>query len=240
MPGSGTEDLISRIDSLDLAFTGLWSESVRLECGTFFSNPDMPNDIFFDKLAGIKCLDDKMIGEALGLFEKYHTVPYFYLHAREDLEKVLAGKGFRLYDVQRVLAAKPSHHATAALRVGAGGAMRWAETFCSAYDCMGWIGAVSKVVQGTSDKIEYYLDEQCTSCVALYEKGQVLGLYCLGTVPRARRRGQASLLVDFAAGEAGRRGLDLLVLETYERDGLGDFYDRLGFGEVYRKKIYTI
>ena len=89
MPGAGTADLIEGLESLDLKFTGLWSQSVRLRCGTFFFNPDMPNDLFFDKFAGIGCIDGQTIDDTLALFKAHATRPYYYIRDRPDLEDVL-------------------------------------------------------------------------------------------------------------------------------------------------------
>ncbi|SRR5579875_194251 len=239
MSSTWPEDLISRIEDLDLVFTGMWSQPSRVGYGIFFYTPDMPNDIFFDKLAGITSLDAKALEDALCMFAKFNTIPYIYVLPRPDLERTLLEGGMKMHDVQRVLCKKPGGQAQAPRRVGKQESIAWSEVFCKSYDCMEWKDAVTRVVQSTLNEIEYYLDESGTSCVALYAKNSLLGLYCLGTVPEARREGHAQALVDFATSEAGKRGLDLLVLETYERDGLGTFYARLGFDEVYRKKVYT-
>jgi GNAT superfamily N-acetyltransferase len=76
--------------------------------------------------------------------------------------------------------------------------------------------------------------------MALYEKNSVLGLYCLGTIPHMRKQGFAATLIDFALHEAHSRNLQFLILETYGQDNLVNFYSKLGFENVYSKKIYTI
>lgn len=239
MSGAGTLGLIQRAEDLDLAFTAMWSRSVKMECGTFFFNDDMPNDVFFDKFVGIGCLDEKTIADSLSLFERHRTVPYFYLLEREDLETVLARKGFRAFDTQHVLVKDPSKSRQEAARISKDGVRQWAETFCSAYDCMDWMGAVMNAVESTASDVEYYLDDSKSACMALYEKNSILGLYCLGTIPSMRKRGLAASLVDFAAGQAERRRLEALMLETYQRDGLVGYYKTLGFREICAKKIYT-
>jgi GNAT superfamily N-acetyltransferase len=76
--------------------------------------------------------------------------------------------------------------------------------------------------------------------MALCEKNSILGLYCLGTVPDKRRQGFAKSLIDFALSEVKSRGLDFLLLETYGKDNLMNFYSKLGFDTVYEKTVYTI
>ncbi|MGB9003506.1 MAG: GNAT family N-acetyltransferase, partial [Nitrosotalea sp.] len=116
----------------------------------------------------------------------------------------------------------------------------WSKTFCNSYDCHDWLVPVDDIVKKSLSSIGYYVDDSISSCVALYEKNSMLGLYCLGTIPSMRKKGLAVLLIDFALSEVKKRNLELLMLETYQRDGLLDFYLKLGFKEIYRKNIYTI
>ena len=58
--------------------------------------------------------------------------------------------------------------------------------------------------------------------------------------PEKRKKGLATLLINYALNKVKSRNLDFLMLETYHRDGLLDFYSKLGFEKVYEKKIYTI
>src|SRR5438445_129657 len=132
--------MIPTIEENVLGFTGLWGKRIQLECGTLFINQELPNDIFFDKLTKITCTSEKMLDEA----------------------------------------------------------------------------------------------------VSLFQKNLVLVLYCLGTVPETRNHGLASSLIDFALHEVSQRKLEFLMLETYEKDNLLDFYVKLGFEKLYRKSIYTI
>src|SRR5574337_508337 len=237
MHGAGNKDLISRLEAIDLAFTGLWSNSVNLGYGTFFFNQDLPNDIFFDKLANIASLDDKKLNDSLELFEKYQTMPYIYTLNRPDLEEKLIEKKFRLYDIQHVLTKIPDTHTKKSLArlILPDESMLWSKTFCSAYDCKDWIVPVDKIVKRSIKSIDYYTDESMSSCVALHESNDMLGLYCLGTVPEMRKKGHAVSLIDFATEEVKRRNLEFLMLETYQRDNLLDFYFNQGFKEIYHK-----
>jgi GNAT superfamily N-acetyltransferase len=100
--------------------------------------------------------------------------------------------------------------------------------------------SVDGIVKKSIPLVEYYVDDSISSCVALYEKNSILGLYCLGTIPSMRKKGLAISLIDFALSEVKKRNLESLMLETYQRDGLLDFYLKLGFKEIYQKNIYTI
>lgn len=240
MPSSGNQDLIRRLEAVDRAFTALWTESLVLKYGTFFFNPEMPDDVFFNKLTDVACLDDKIIADLMLRFKKYSMPPYVYVLNRPDHEEILVKNNFRMYDVQHVLVRtqKSAIHASARM-VSPPDSIKWSKIFCRAYDCEDWLMAVDKIVRKTSGQIDYFTDESMSSCVALHETAGILGLYCLGTVPELRKRGKAGELIGFSMQEATRRKLDFLMLETYQKDNLLDFYRKHGFETIYRKKIFV-
>ena len=235
--------MISKIEENELGFTRIWSEMTTLECGALFLNPHLPNDIFFDKLTNVTCLSEKMIDEALYLFQRHNTRPFIYVLNNPPLEELLRKKGFTFYDTQHVLKKLagnnlenfPIHH------IARKDSLLWADIFCKSYDCPDWIDEVNAIVRKSISEVEYLVDsENNASCVALYEKNSILGLYCLGTVPEKRRKGLAKLLISYALNQVKTKKLDFLILETYQRDALLEFYLKLGFEKVYEKKIYTI
>ncbi len=241
MSSTGNKDLIARSEKVDSAFTSFWSNSINLRCGTIFFNPDLPNDVFFDKLTNLTCLDDETLGDSLQLFETYRTIPYVYTLNNPEFDKKLIDRNFKLYDIQHVLIRNQNSAVTSNVnRVSSKESMTWSEIFCRAYDCYEWIAYVDKIVKKSLDSIEYYLDESSGSCVALYESNSLLGLYCLGTLPNMRKKGLATSLIEFASNQTKQRDLEFLMLETYQKDKLLDFYLNLGFKEIYQKKLYTI
>ncbi len=240
MSSAWNKDLVPRSEAVDLAFTSFWSNSVNLKCGTLFYNENLPNDIFFNKLTKLTCLDDKTLDESLTFFEKYHAVPYIYTLNNKEFEKKLE-RNFKLYDIQHVLIKIPKTVTTQqARRISSHESQLWSEIFCNAYDCHEWIDSVDEIVKKSSNTIGYYIDESSSSCVALYECNSILGLYCLGTIPSMRKKGLAASLVEFALNQTKSCNLDFLMLETYGRDHLLDFYFNLGFEEIYQKNIYTV
>ena len=169
--------------------------------------------------------------------------PFVYTLNNPRLEDFLLKKNFKFYDTQHVLKKdtilegenSSIHH------IEKKDSRLWAEVFCKSYDCYEWIGEVNKIVQNSFSQVEYLVDaKQNASCVALYEKNSILGLYCLGTLPEKRKKGLATLLIKYALNKVKIKNLDFLMLETYQRDGLLGFYSKLGFEKVYEKKIYTI
>lgn len=212
---------------------------MHLRCGDFFFNPELAGDPFFCKITNITCLDEDAPADFIAQFKKYRMTPYLYLEADSEFEKRFENQ-FKLYDTQHVLI-KP--HGTVnqvhACQVTPQTSTVWTDIFCRAYDCSNWFLTVDRIVNKSMGSIGYYVDESYNSCVALIETGSILGLYCLGTAPEMRGRGHAASLIEFAMSELDRKGLDFLMLETYGRDNLLDFYSKLGFEEAYRKKVYT-
>lgn len=234
--------MISKIEENEFGFTSIWSKMTKLECGLFFANPNLPNDLFFDKLTSITCLSEKMIDEALVLFKKNKTQSFVYVLDNQKLGELLLKKNFRLYDTHHILKKSVSsevkrdsvHHITRK------DSLLWTEVFCKSYDCLDWTEEVNSIVRNSVSDVEYLVDSDYNaSCVALYEKNSILGLYCLGTVPEYRKKGFAKSLINYALNQVLRKNLDFLMLETYARDNLLEFYSNLGFEQIYEKKVYT-
>ncbi len=233
--------MMQKTESNDDGFTKLWSNPRQLECGTLFLNPKLVGDLFFNKLTNVTCTSEKMIIESMEQFQKNHSAPYVYSLNYPELEDLLKSKGFVYYDTQHVLkkrtltSKKPS-----ATKITPNTISLWTGIFCESYDCKYWTKHVSSILKNSISLAEYYVDESNSSCMVLYEKNSILGLYCLGTIPSRRKQGSATSLIDFALHEVHSRNLEFLMLETYERDNLSKFYSNLGFESIYQKKIYTI
>lgn len=233
--------MIQKTESNDNGFTELWSSACQLECGTLFLNPKLSDDLFFNKLVNVTCTSEKMISESLEKFQKNKSKPYIYSLNYPELEDYLKNRGFVYYDTQHVLKkrtlppTKPR-----ATKITSETTSLWTKIFCEAYDCPDWEKHVNSILKNSISSAEYYVDETNSSCMALYEKNSILGLYCLGTIPSRRKQGTASSLIDYASNEVKSRNLDLLILETYERDDLSKFYSTLGFEKIYSKRIYSI
>lgn len=233
--------MIQKTESNDNGFTELWSDIAQLECGTLFLNPELANDLFFNKLTNVTCTSEKMISESIEKFQKNKSKPYVYSLNYPEFEDYLKNRGFVYYDTQHVLKKRtlPSKKPDAT-KITSETISLWTRIFCEAYDCPDWAEHVNSILKNSITSAEYYVDNANSSCMALYEKNSILGLYCLGTIPSRRRQGSAASLIDFASCEVNSRNLEFLMLETYERDDLSKFYSTLGFEKIYSKQIYSI
>ncbi|WP_101476918.1 GNAT family N-acetyltransferase [Candidatus Nitrosotalea bavarica] len=232
---------MQKTESNDNGFSEIWSVPSQLECGTLFLNPKLAGDLFFNKLTNVTCISEKMIMESMKQFQKNHSVPYVYSQNYPELEIFLKSKGFVYHDTQHVLKKRtlPSKKPNA-IKITHDTISLWTGIFCESYDCREWAEPVSSILKNSISLAEYYVDESSSSCMVLYEKNSILGLYCLGTVPSRRKQGSATSLIDFALHEVHSRNLEFLMLETFERDNLSKFYSNLGFESIYQKNIYTI
>jgi len=233
--------MMQKTESNDSDFTALWSNPTELECGTLFLNLKLADDIFFNKLTNVTCTSEKMITASIEQFQKNHSRPYVYSLNYLELEDLLKSKGFVYFDTQHVLKKRTiPPKRPSAIKITLDTISLWTGIFCEAYDCKEWTDSVDSILKNSLSLAEYYVDQSHSSCMVLYEKNSILGLYCLGTIPSRRKQGSASSMIDFALHEVHSRGLEFLMLETYERDNLSKFYSNLGFENIYSKKIFTI
>ena len=233
--------MISKIESNDMGFTGMWSNKTKFDCGILYSNSKFSDDVFFNKLTGVTCVSEDMIDTVIGHFRKNNLVPYVYSMGHPEFDNLLEKKGFSHYDIQHVLKRRTVPvKETSTVKITRDSIDVWTRIFCEAYDCLAWSASVASILEQSLQYVGYFVDESGSSCMALYEKDGILGLYCLGTMPDKRNRGTAASLIDFASSEVHSKNLEFLMLETYGKDNLLEFYSKLGFEQVYSKTVYTI
>ncbi len=230
-----------KIEEIDSAFSEIWSKNKKMECGDLFLNSNLKDDVFFNKLTNITCLSESMINDAIHEFKKHSSKVFVYSLNYPELDKFLLARNFVYYDTQYVLK-KDSHSSKTKEpeKISPTKSMIWASIFCNSYDCMDWLETVDSIVKNSASQIEYYVDTTHSACMALIAKSSILGLYCLGTIPEKRKLGLASSLIDFALWKVKQEKLDFLMLETYGKDNLLKFYERLGFENLYYKTVFTI
>ena len=201
--------MISQVESNDNGFTGIWSNAQQLECGTLFLNSKLSDDLFFNKLTNVKCTSEKMIEDSREKFQKNYSKPYIYSINYPEFENMLEKKGFVYHDTQYVLKKRTAPpKKPKCIKITFDDISIWTGIFCGAYDCQEWAASVHSILENSLSSVEYYIDESNNSCMALYEKNSILGLYCLGTLPNKRRQGTAKSLIDFALYEVNSRNLN--------------------------------
>ena len=141
MSSARNKDLIPGLEGVGLAFAEFWCGTIQLRCGKFYFNSDFANDVFFNKLSCITCIDDEAMKDAAALFEKYGTIPYLYILNRPDLEEKLLMNNFKPYDSQHVLIKKPESTISSRVhKISREESLNWSKIFCASYDCNPWMG----------------------------------------------------------------------------------------------------
>ena len=95
--------MISKIEVNDSGFTGIWSKSLKLDCGTLYLNPELADDLFFNKLSNVTCINEQMIEKSMDYFQKNNTISYVYSLNYPQFQTMLEKKGFVYHDTQHAL-----------------------------------------------------------------------------------------------------------------------------------------
>ncbi|MFQ6025020.1 MAG: GNAT family N-acetyltransferase [Nitrosopumilaceae archaeon] len=236
------DDMILKIEENDSGFTSTWAKVTRLDCADLFSNPRLSGDPFFNKLTNITRISEKVIDQAVSIFQNQGQRVFVYVLDNPKLEDYLSEKGFSYYDTLHVFRISNVSSGDFSIRkISSKDSMLWTEIFCSAYDCAEWSEEVNNIVKNSISQVNYFVDsDYSASCVALYERNSILGLYCLGTKPEKRKKRLASLHVDHALNILKQNRMRFLMLESFGRDNLLEFYSKLGFEKIYEKRIFAI
>ncbi len=82
-----------------------------------------------------------------------------------------------------------------------------------------------------------FLDHQPVSTCALFLGQKAAGIYCVSTVPAARRLGIGAIITQYALREAQEMGYRMAVLQASQMGR--SVYRRLGFEELSRLRGYS-
>jgi GNAT superfamily N-acetyltransferase len=74
--------------------------------------------------------------------------------------------------------------------------------------------------------------------LVMYTKEGVLGIYCVGTRPRFRKKGVANTMLAFA-NDVSRHAGATMILQTMLSDRVEGLYIKLGLVPVYRKEVFA-
>ena len=84
--------------------------------------------------------------------------------------------------------------------------------------------------------LEARIGNETAGVSALFRTRGIAGVYCVGTVPKFRRRGVATALLARAREIADSEGR-ALILQTLASDGALEFYQARGFAKVHSKPV---
>jgi len=122
----------------------------------------------------------------------------------------------------------------------------WIDIFCKSFDSLGNKDEVTSIISKHKRKLtllvaHYNLDQGTypAGCCLLFEKNNNIGLYCLGTVRDFRNKGVARQLIGNAIKIAKDNDYNTLVLQSLTEEKYDEFYKKLDFRTIYKKKLYS-
>jgi N-acetylglutamate synthase-like GNAT family acetyltransferase len=244
----------TRLEKNETGFCSLWADRIRIhDCADLFVNDKLSGDYFFNRLNPFTCYDTTVvIEEAVRVCKRRGTDCYVHIHDKKSSdESSLLQAGFELIDTMQILKAESDkfeheNDKIKVVRADLASIHNWVDTFCKSFDVLEWKPEVSKIIHLHFDKLILLLalihvstHPQVGGCAALYASHGVMGVYCLGTISDFRGLGLAKTMVGSSLEIARQQGINPLFLQTFTNDGLRRFYKKLGFHNVYKKKIYA-
>ena len=235
-------------------FCSLWTQHIRIKnCADLFINEKFAGDYFFNRLNNVACPDITVIEESIRIFSEKSLNCYVYISDYDkNLENILLKRGFSLIDIMHVLKfdlnnIENDEYKFQVTKIDLNTLPVWIDVFCKSFDASDWKSEVEKIVKSyfreftlLMSYINYNYNKIPSGCVALFNRYNLMGLYCLGTLSPFRGQGIAKNMIKISLSVAQQENLDFLFLQTFNKEGLIRFYKRMGFQIVYNKKIYVL
>jgi N-acetylglutamate synthase-like GNAT family acetyltransferase len=212
-----------------------------------FNEPLFNHAGFISPASGVRRLSAK-VAQA---FQEEGTSPSYLIQRSNRYDRIradLIGQGFKSVDQLSVMKlGKPAFKINAAVTVGAIKLAQWRD-WCrtyltSFYGDLELYGVVSKIVRKAFPVkgVKFVIARKGKSAVgalAMYESDRLVGIYCVGTTPKQRRKGVGGTMLRYASAYARRRK-KTLILQTFLSEGFEEFYLNAGFKRLYLKDVFT-
>lgn len=236
-------------------FCSLWADHTKIKnCADIFINKKLAGDYFFNRLDNIACYDiESAIKESVKVFLDYGSDCYVYVQKNDmNLEKMLLKMDFTLLDTMHVLKSnftKIAHNEQKihVNTIDISSLPVWIDVFCRSFEVRDWKSEVERIIKKHFDELTLlvsYLENNQSripaGCCALFNRYSVMGLYCLGTVESFRGKGLAKKMITVSLDLARRQNLSSVFLQTLTNERLTQFYKKMGFQLIYKKKIYML
>jgi ribosomal protein S18 acetylase RimI-like enzyme len=229
----------------ELRWWSLWADLRRVGKGAYVLTSDDLPEIFFNKGSLIGCQSsDSTISKLEAALSSPRRTPALMIFetCSKDLA-LLSNRGYGKSDTMTVMALEKSQAPQNDVVVFfAKSAEDWAKAYLlSFYGELGLLPVVRKTVAGilrlkSATLLEATIDGQVAGGLAIFRTNRLAGFYCVGTVPKFRRRGVAGALLAQAMKIASVEDRTLF-LQTLESDHVEEFYRKRGFKKLYTKAL---
>ena len=237
-------------------FCSLWTCHIEIDhCADVYINERFENDYFFNRLSNIHCNHlDIIIDKASNIFLERGMACYVYVDEDNDrLERLLSHIGFAFVDTLQVLRMPIQSvifesHNIIVERISRDSLPIWIDIFCKSFGTIEWQDEVERVLERHFKELTLLLSsiqdnnskKLPIGCAALLDRHNLLGVYCLGTIPAFRGKGSAKKLLEFSLQVALEEGVDSVTLQTFTNEGFIRFNRNFGFDLLCKKKIYAL
>lgn len=242
---------IEAMEDNEWSFCSLWTRKFRVGCARALVNEKLAGDYFFNR-ATVECCrpaPHDAIEIAKIFWERGMDCYLYFLSNPESKELAARMKKIDRMRVFKSAAAgngvmhEQSRTAVKVLQLQNKGELHvWVDVFCRSFGVPDWKEEVERMANVHFEELALllaYRDGRPAGCAALYKKGGVTGLYCLGTIASYRRAGIAKDILRHAQSAARRSG-STLFLQTLESEGLAGLYEKSGFKGAYAKQIFAL
>jgi GNAT superfamily N-acetyltransferase len=257
-----TRDLIEENES---EFSSLWAQRFKeIECADFYVNADFPGDYFFNKTKILSPCSNThlLITQAKRIF--FSNNLDCFIHSYEGLEfentnNILEDAGFSCVDTMLIFSTgQDTLHITESklryetdlvqiITVDKESVSIWVDVFCKAFNAEDWYSQIYNVTATNYSRFNLQLlmirsDSVFVpaACALLFCHKKVLGLYCLGTLPKFRRKGLASQILKSSILTARDKRMKLFFVQSFMNDGYATLYNKAGLDIEYKRRVYAL
>lgn len=130
-----------------------------------------------------------------------------------------------------------------------GNISNWIKLFCDIFDVCVLKKVLKKIIVNHRDKLipitllwktKNGLKTKPVGCGMMFDDGYSIAMYCLGTLPKYRNKCIGKHILNFGLSIAKLRGYRYFTLQTFENDGILNYYTNLGFTVINIRDIYVI
>ena len=247
-------------------FCSLWTDQIKInECTYLFINEKLGDDYFFNRIINTPCCyngdtDDNdstvmsALQDSVSIFSERKLKCFVYIDESDALmEAILLKKKFTLLDTMQAFRSsylnkiRLENQKIRVDKIGMDLLPVWIDLFCKSFNVLDWKSELHRILETNFNELTLLIgyiksnsSEIPAGCGLLFNKHRVNGLYCLGTVESFRRQGLAGEIVEASLDIAKKQNNNILICQAFTNEGLVEFYKKLGFQLVYKKKIYTI
>ena len=260
--GLTTRDLIEANES---EFSSLWAQRFKeIECADFYVNADFPGDYFFNKTKILSPCSNThlLITQAKRIFFSNNLDCFIHSHEGPEFENtnnILEDAGFSCVDTMLIFSTgQDTLHITESksryetdpvqiITVDKDSVSIWVDVFCKAFNAEDWYSQIYNVTATNYSRFNLQLlmirsDSVFVpaACTLLFCHKKVLGLYCLGTLPKFRRKGLASQILKSSILTARDKGMKLFFAQSFMNDGYATMYNKAGLYMEYKRRVYAL